>query len=33
MDNVTLIRVLAGIGALVVLAIIIWRRKRQSIEQ
>jgi LPXTG-motif cell wall-anchored protein len=32
MDNVTLIRVVAGILALVVLGIIIWRRKRQSIE-
>ena len=32
MDNVTLIRVIAGIGALIVLAIIIWRRKRQSVD-
>lgn len=32
MDNVTLVRVIAGILALVVLGIIIWRRKRQSIE-
>ena len=32
MDNVTLIRVIAGIGALLVLGIIIWRRKRQSID-
>jgi LPXTG-motif cell wall-anchored protein len=32
MDNVTLIRVLAGIGALLVLGIIIWRRKRQSVD-
>lgn len=30
MDNVTLIRVVAGILALVVLGIIIWRRRRQS---
>ena len=32
MDNVTLIRVVAGVLALVVLGIIIWRRKRQSID-
>ena len=32
MDNVTLIRVIAGIGALLVLAFIIWRRKRQSTD-
>jgi LPXTG-motif cell wall-anchored protein len=32
MDNVTLIRIVAGVLALVVLAIIIWRRKRQSID-
>jgi LPXTG-motif cell wall-anchored protein len=32
MDNVTLIRVIAGIGALLVLGIIVWRRKRQSID-
>ena len=32
MDNVTLIRVIAGVLALVVLGIIIWRRKRQSID-
>jgi LPXTG-motif cell wall-anchored protein len=32
MDNVTLVRVIAGILAMVVLGIIIWRRKRQSIE-
>ena len=32
MDNVTLIRVISGIGALIVLGIIIWRRKRQSVE-
>lgn len=32
MDNVTLIRVISGIGALIVLSIIIWRRKRQSVE-
>ena len=32
MDNVTLIRVVAGVVALVVLGIIIWRRKRQSID-
>jgi LPXTG-motif cell wall-anchored protein len=32
MDNVTLIRVIAGIGALIVLGIIIWRRKRQSTD-
>lgn len=32
MDNVTLIRVVAGALALVVLGIIIWRRKRQSID-
>jgi LPXTG-motif cell wall-anchored protein len=32
MESVTLIRILAGIGALLVLGIIIWRRKRQSID-
>jgi LPXTG-motif cell wall-anchored protein len=32
MDNVTLIRVIAGIGALIVLGIIIWRRKRQTTD-
>jgi LPXTG-motif cell wall-anchored protein len=32
MDNVTLVRVISGILAMVVLGIIIWRRKRQSIE-
>jgi LPXTG-motif cell wall-anchored protein len=32
MDNVTLIRVVAGVLALVVLGIIIWRRKRQTID-
>jgi LPXTG-motif cell wall-anchored protein len=30
MDNVTLIRVIAGILAVVVLGIIIWRRRRQA---
>jgi LPXTG-motif cell wall-anchored protein len=32
MDNTTLIRIIAGVLALVVLGIIIWRRKRQTIE-
>ena len=32
MDNVTLIRVVSGIGALIVLGIIIWRRKRQTTD-
>jgi hypothetical protein len=32
MDNTTLIRVVAGVLAVVVLCIIIWRRKRQSID-
>jgi LPXTG-motif cell wall-anchored protein len=32
MDNVTLIRMIAGVLALVVLGVIIWRRKRQSID-
>lgn len=32
MDNVTLIRAVAGVMALVVLGIIIWRRKRQSLD-
>jgi len=32
MDSVTLIRVIAGVLALAVLGIIIWRRKRQSID-
>jgi LPXTG-motif cell wall-anchored protein len=33
MDSVTLIRVIAGVLAIVILGIIIWRRKRQSIDQ
>jgi len=32
MDNVTMIRMIAGILALAVLGIIVWRRKRQSID-
>jgi len=32
MDTTTLVRVVAGVLALVVLGIIIWRRKRQSID-
>jgi LPXTG-motif cell wall-anchored protein len=32
MDNVTMIRVIAGVLAVVVLFIIIWRRKRKSLE-
>jgi LPXTG-motif cell wall-anchored protein len=32
MDNVTMIRVIAGVLAVVVLFIIIWRRKRKSME-
>jgi len=32
MDNVTLIRVIAGFGAFIVLGIIIWRRKRQTTD-
>lgn len=32
MDNVTLVRVIAGVLAFVVLGIIIWRRKRQHID-
>jgi LPXTG-motif cell wall-anchored protein len=32
MDNVTMIRVVAGVLAVVVLFIIIWRRKRKSME-
>ena len=32
MDNVTMIRLAAGILAVVVLFIIIWRRKRKSLE-
>jgi len=32
MDNVTLIRVGCGIGAVLVLFVIIWRRKRKSAE-
>jgi LPXTG-motif cell wall-anchored protein len=32
MDNVTLIRVAAGVLAIVVLFIIIWRRKRKTME-
>lgn len=30
MDNVTLIRIVAGILALVVLGVIIWRRRRRA---
>jgi LPXTG-motif cell wall-anchored protein len=30
--DVTTIRIIAGIAALIVLGIIIWRRKRQSID-
>jgi hypothetical protein len=32
MNNITLIRVVAGVLAVVVLFIIIWRRKRKIIE-
>lgn len=32
MDNVTLIRVVAGVLAVVVLFVIIWRRKRKAAE-
>jgi LPXTG-motif cell wall-anchored protein len=32
METATLIRIVAGVLALVVLAIIIWRRKRQTID-
>lgn len=32
MDNVTMIRVIAGVLAVVVLFIIIWRRKRKTME-
>jgi LPXTG-motif cell wall-anchored protein len=32
MDTTTLIRVVAGALALVVLVIIIWRRKRKAVE-
>lgn len=32
MDTVTLIRIIAGILAVVVLGIIIWRRRRQASE-
>lgn len=32
MDSTTMIRVIAGVLAVVVLCIIIWRRKRQSID-
>jgi NADH:ubiquinone oxidoreductase subunit 6 (subunit J) len=32
MDNVTLIRVIAGAVAVVVLFIIMWRRKRKIVE-
>ena len=32
MDNSTLIRIVAGVLALAVLGIIIWRRKRQTID-
>jgi LPXTG-motif cell wall-anchored protein len=32
MDTTTLVRIVAGVLALVVLGIIIWRRKRQTID-
>ena len=32
MDTTTLIRIVAGVLAIVVLGIIIWRRKRQTID-
>jgi LPXTG-motif cell wall-anchored protein len=32
MDNVTLIRVIAGALAVVIVFIIIWRRKKKSVE-
>jgi LPXTG-motif cell wall-anchored protein len=32
MDNVTLIRVIAGVLAVVVLFVIIWRRRRKASE-
>jgi hypothetical protein len=32
MDSTTMIRVIAGVLAVIVLCIIIWRRKRQSID-
>lgn len=32
MDNVTLIRVVCGVAAVLVLFVIIWRRKRKSAE-
>jgi hypothetical protein len=32
MDSVTLIRVVAGILAVVVLCVILWRRRRKAIE-
>jgi LPXTG-motif cell wall-anchored protein len=32
MDTTTLIRVVAGVLALVVLGIIIWRRRRKAVE-
>jgi hypothetical protein len=32
MENVTVIRILAGIAAMVVLVIIVWRRNRQASE-
>jgi predicted Rdx family selenoprotein len=32
MDSVTLIRLVAGVLAVIVLGVIIWRRKRQASE-
>lgn len=32
MDNVTLIRVVCGVAAVLVLFVIVWRRKRKSAE-
>ncbi len=32
MDNATLIRVVAGVLAVVVLFVIVWRRRRKAVE-
>jgi LPXTG-motif cell wall-anchored protein len=32
MDNVTLVRIVAGVLAVITLFVIVWRRKRKSVE-
>lgn len=32
MDNITLIRIAAGVLAVIVVCVIVWRRKRKALE-